>query len=74
MWEGIEHRAWSMGKYSRQLAASRGQRDNAYWAFISYHLAFYVNVSISFICEFSMRNEKCEMTIEFLFTPVSCIL
>jgi len=58
-------------KESRQEAASspatnsgqagRRRRDNAHCAFINYHLAFYLNVSISVTCEFSMINANCEM-------------
>jgi hypothetical protein len=47
---------------------ARSQRDNSHCVFINYHLAFYLNVSISVICLFSMTNAKCEMTIEFLST------
>jgi hypothetical protein len=46
---------------SRQLADCSGQKDNAHCAFINYHLAFYLNVSISVICEFSMINANLEM-------------
>ncbi len=38
--------------------AGRRRRDNAHCAVINYHLAFYLNVSISVICEFSMINAK----------------
>ncbi len=51
-----------------QKSEDRGCRNNAHCAFINYHLAFYLNFSISVICEFSMINAKCEMTIEFLST------
>jgi hypothetical protein len=44
----------------RRLEFNR-QRDNAHCAFINYHLALYLNVSIAVICEFSMTNVHCEM-------------
>ena len=76
----MEHGAWGRSEKTRrngeteirgQRTKDRRQRENAHCAFINYHLAFYLNVSISVIREFSMINANCEMTIEFLSTTGS---
>ena len=45
----------------RRIKVLAKRRDNAHCAFINYHLAFYLSVSINVMCEFSMINADCEM-------------